>query len=97
MADRRSALIRRVFTAVSRSRDLAVLLAATARLAREVESGSKLTGLTLSTWSRSRESVVLWVDLSSRPVSRMVEVVGPEGTTLCDLTVPDTAEGVSDD
>lgn len=94
MPDRRT--VRRVFAALSSAHDLAVLLAATVRLAREVEPGSKASGLTLTTWSKTHESVVYWVDLSSRPVSRMVEVFGPEGSTLWGLDVPDTAEGAQD-
>ena len=91
------ALLNRAMRSAAHARRLASLLAATVRVAGELEPGARPTGLTLTVRTRRCETVVLYLDLDRPSVQKMVEVYGPDGAaTLVDLTVPETAEGAHD-
>ncbi|MBL7494375.1 hypothetical protein [Frankia sp. AgW1.1] len=84
--------------ALRTARDAWTLLSASVRLAREVEPGAVLAGLTLQTITEVGESVLYAVDLSARPVTRVVEIITADGVTLVNLDdTPWTAEGASDE
>lgn len=90
------ALLNRAMRSAAHARRLVSLLAATVRVAGELEPGARPTGLTLTARTRRCETVVLYLDLERPPIQRMVEVYGPDGAVLVDLAMPDTAEGAHD-